>query len=164
MCCPHDLGQFSIWIVLGIVVLAVLWAAFAWFSPRSLLSLCCPEPAAIHRATLLVTASEGTVRQAELTDGGQGEALLEQLSAAEVVPAGRYQNIPIQSVIYRVMLSTVDGEDLIEQGSVTIDPAGPVYGADGRKYHLRAETAEGLLAALSALAENAQPAAEGPEG
>lgn len=156
--------RWSIWIVLGIALLAVLWAAFAWFRPRSILSLCCPEPAAIHRATLLVTASEGTVRQAELTDGGQGEALLEQLSAAEVVPAGRYQNIPIQSVIYRVMLSTVDGEDLIEQGSVTIDPAGPVYGADGRKYHLRAETAEGLLAALSALAENAQPAAEGPEG
>ena len=122
--------RWSIWIVLGIALLAVLWAAFAWFRPRSLLSLCCPEPAAIHRATLLVTTSEGTVRQAELTDGGQGEALLEQMAAAEVVPAGRYQ----------------------------------VYGADGRKYHLRAETAEGLLAALSALAEDAQPAAEGPEG
>ena len=103
----------------------LLYTSFAWFRPRSLLSLCCPEPAAIHRATLLVTTSEGTVRQAELTDGGQGEALLEQMAAAEVVPAGRYQNIPVQSVLYRVMLSTVDGEMCIrDRGSCGGCPPG----------------------------------------
>lgn len=147
------------WMLLCIAVLAVLWGVFTLRSPRTLLSLYpeLPERDMQLSAMILVSAAEGEVRQADITEKQQVDTLMERMDTAKVNGAGRYDGIPISSVLYRVYLFAVSEEGMTEYGSLAIDPEGKVFAEDGKRYQLQGEAADDLIAELAERSKDAQP-------
>lgn len=147
------------WTLLCIAVLAVLWGVFTLLSPKTLLSLYpeLPERDMQLSAMILVSTAEGEVRQADITEEQQVDTLIERMDAAKVNGTGRYDGIPISSVLYRVYLFAVSEEGMTEYGSLAINPEGDVFAEDGKRYQLQGEAADALIAELSERSKDAQP-------
>lgn len=151
--------RWIFWTLLCIAVLAVLWGVFTLLSPRTLLSFYheLPESDTQTSAMILVSTAEGEVRQADITEKQQVDTLIERMDAAKVNGAGRYDGIPISSVLYRVYLFAVSEEGVTEYGSLAINPEGEVFAEDGKRYQLQGEAADDLIAELSERSKDAQP-------